>query len=63
MPLNLHIGILVVGSLDWESKSYGGQFIGKPDKVRTKWRETRLKADKRSIQYVRVPIRLWAAVI
>ncbi|MCA0008825.1 MULTISPECIES: hypothetical protein [unclassified Mesorhizobium] len=57
MPLNLRIGILVVGSLDWESKSYGGHFVGKPDQVRMKWRETRLKADKRSIQYVRVPIR------
>ncbi|TPM02800.1 hypothetical protein FJ960_16660 [Mesorhizobium sp. B2-3-11] len=57
MPLNLTAGVLVVGSLDWESKSYGGDFVGKPHPVRAKWRETRLKSDKRSTQYVRVPIR------
>ena len=57
MPLNLRTGVLVVGSLDWESKSYGEDFIGAPRPVRLKWRETRLKGDKRSMQYVTVPIR------
>ncbi|MER9185927.1 hypothetical protein [Mesorhizobium australicum] len=57
MPLNLRTGVLVVGSLDWESTIYGGAFVGTPDLVRSNWRKTRLKVDKRSTQYVRVPIR------
>jgi hypothetical protein len=57
MPLNLRTGVLVVGSLDWESTIYGGAFVATLDPVRSNWRKTRLKVDKRSTQYVRVPIR------
>jgi hypothetical protein len=57
MPLNLRIGVLVVGSLDWESTIYSGAFVATLDPVRSNWRKTRLKVDKRSTQYVRVPIR------
>lgn len=36
---------------------YSGAFVGTPDPVRSNWRKTGLKVDKRSTQYVRVPIR------
>lgn len=62
--MKLRIGVLVVGSLDWESKDYGPSFHRELDEKahaqidrRTKWRRNRLKSDAASEFVVRVPIR------
>ncbi|HTV70406.1 MAG TPA: hypothetical protein VMF90_17905 [Rhizobiaceae bacterium] len=57
MPIDLHVGVLVVGSLDWESKDYGGELSQRLVDSRVAWRSARLRADKRSSRYVKVPIR------
>jgi hypothetical protein len=62
--MNLKIGILVVGSLDWESKDYGGacrdelaNHGGSLNSSRKRWRERRLIDAAESEFMVRVPIR------
>ena len=62
--MKLSIGVLVVGSLDWESKEYGEAFrrrLTADDRERiarrTKWRNDRLMEDTASEFCVRVPIR------
>jgi hypothetical protein len=62
--MKLSIGVLLVGSLDWESKDYGDVFhrrITANDcqriARRTKWRKERLMSDAASEFYVSAPIR------
>jgi hypothetical protein len=62
--MKLSIGVLIVGSLDWESKDYGEAFrrrLTADDRERiarrTKWRNDRLMEDVASEFRVRVPIR------
>ena len=62
--MNLKIGVLVVGSLDWESKDYGGacrdaliRHGGSLNPTRRCWRRQRLMDSADSEFMVRVPIR------
>ncbi len=62
--MKLRVGVLVVGSLDWESKDYDLSFPRELDEKdherigrRTKWRRNRLRTDAASEFVVRVPIR------
>jgi hypothetical protein len=62
--MKLKVGVLVVGSLDWESKDYGPEFQRElNDKERkqidrrTTWRRERLRGDAASEFLVRAPIR------
>lgn len=62
--MKLKIGVLIVGSLDWESKDYGRAFERELDcddrqqiDRRTAWRRERLRTDAESEFSVRVPIR------
>lgn len=58
MPLSLRVGVLIIGSLDWESKRYEGIGDCEPDlEFRLPWRESRLRADEESTWRVNVPIR------
>ena len=61
--MKLSIGVLLLGSLDWESKDYGDAFhrrITANDRQRiarrTKWRKERLMSDAASEFYVSAPI-------
>lgn len=56
MPMNLRTGVLVVGSLDWESRKYGDGCPLEPD-YRLPWRERRLRAVDGFTWRVHVPIR------
>jgi len=62
--MNLKVGALVVGSLDWESKDYGGachdalvRHGGSLNPTRQRWRQQRLMDSADSEFMVRVPIR------
>jgi hypothetical protein len=62
--MKLAIGVLVVGSLDWESKDYGEGLrrdLTSEDRARvvrrSRWRRERLRTDPASEYPVRVPIR------
>jgi hypothetical protein len=62
--MKLKIGVLVVGSLDWESKDYGPAFQRELDDTerrqidrRTRWRRERLRGDAASEFLVHAPIR------
>jgi hypothetical protein len=62
--MKLSVGIIVVGSLDWESKDYGASFerkLSADDRRRvarrTAWRNNRLMQHAASQYRVRVPIR------
>jgi hypothetical protein len=61
--MKLSIGVIVVGSLDWESKDYGPSFRwklkpGDAERIerRTKWRNDRLASNADEYR-LRVPIR------
>lgn len=55
MPLGLRTGVLIVGSLDWESKDYGGAWACEQKPHRVVWRSERLRDDATFM--VRVPTR------
>lgn len=62
--MRLKIGVLVVGSLDWESKDYGGACRAELERHgrsvkphRELWRQQRLMSDAASAFVVHVPIR------
>src|SRR5215472_14451264 len=62
--MKLNLGVLLIGSLDWESKDYGGacreelRRHGRSQvRQRLQWRERRLISDAASEFPVRVPIR------
>jgi hypothetical protein len=62
--MKLKIGVVVVGSLDWESKDYGPAFQRELDDTerrqidrRTRWRRERLRGDAASEFLVHAPIR------
>jgi hypothetical protein len=62
--INLKIGVLIIGSLDWESKDYGDDFseeLGRHGRTlcprRVEWRNSRLMGDVGSEFRVNVPIR------
>ena len=55
--MNLSIGILVVGSLYWESKDCGGAWACEQNPVRVVWRSNRLRSPAEHEFAVNVPIR------
>jgi hypothetical protein len=57
MALGLRTGVLVVGSLDWESRNYGEAWTCAQQAHRVAWRQERLMDDEATVHLVQVPIR------